>query len=64
MPRTVSLIITSPSDPASELDRLRVELVELAFTLDRRGQCEAADVATMVAARLAELLPLKPGGGG
>ncbi len=34
---------------------LRVELVELAYTLDRRGQPEASDVANLVAARLAEL---------
>ncbi|WP_221030379.1 hypothetical protein [Actomonas aquatica] len=44
---------------ATELARLRLELIELAFTLDQRGQCEAADVATMVAAELSELLPLK-----
>ena len=41
---------------------LRIELIDLAYELDCRGQCEAADVATTVAARLAELLPLKLGG--
>ena len=52
----------SPCAPKAEFESgladLRVELVDLAYELDRRGQCEAADVATMVAARLAELLPL------
>ena len=41
---------------------LRIELIDLAYELDCRGQSEAADVATTVAARLAELLPLKLGG--
>lgn len=38
-----------------QLDRLRAELVELAFQLDRRGRPEAADVAMTTSARLAEL---------
>ena len=60
---------TSPSAPERDLAltaalaALRVELIDLAFDLDRRGQCEAADVATTMAVRLAELLPLKLGGG-
>ncbi len=38
-----------------ELVQLRAELVELAFTMDRRGRLEAADVAMMVSARVGEL---------
>jgi hypothetical protein len=38
-----------------ELAQLRAELVELAFTMDRRGHPEAADVAMMVSARVEEL---------
>ena len=54
----MSPCVKSP-DVGTALADLRIELLEQAFELDRRGQCEAADVATMVAARLAELLPLK-----
>lgn len=61
MPRTANSIATSDSVPAVELARLRLELVELAFTLDRRGQCEAADVATMVSVRLESLLEAPQG---
>lgn len=38
-----------------KLDRLRAELVELAYTLDVRGHLEAADVAITTAARIGEL---------
>jgi hypothetical protein len=38
-----------------QLDQLRVELVELAFTLECRGRLDAADLALAVAARLEEL---------
>ena len=38
-----------------KLSGLRTELVDLAFVLDGRGACEAADVAMTTAARLAEL---------
>lgn len=38
-----------------KLDRLRTELVELAYTLDTRGQIGAADVAMTTAARIGEL---------
>ncbi len=38
-----------------KLAQLRGELVELAFTMDRRGRPEAADVAMMVSARVGEL---------
>ncbi len=38
-----------------QLAALRLDLIELAFVLDRRGQCEAADVANLVVARLQEM---------
>jgi hypothetical protein len=37
------------------LAALRVELVDLAFDLDVRGSCAAADVAMTTSARLAEI---------
>lgn len=40
---------------ARQLSCLRAELAELAFTLERRGRIDAADVAGAVAARLGEL---------
>lgn len=39
----------------NKLSGLRNELVDLAFVLDVRGSCEAADVAITTSARLAEL---------
>ena len=39
----------------ARLVELRDELAELSFTLDRRGQAEASDVAARISARLAEL---------
>jgi hypothetical protein len=38
-----------------KLDRLRTELVELAYTLDVRGRLDAADVAMTTSARIGEL---------
>jgi hypothetical protein len=38
-----------------KLDRLRIELVELAFTLECRGRLDAADVAMTTSARVGEL---------
>ncbi len=38
-----------------KLDILRMELVELAFVLERLGSREAADVAMTTAARVGEL---------
>jgi hypothetical protein len=38
-----------------KLDHLRTELVELAYTLETRGQIGAADVALTTAARIGEL---------
>ena len=38
-----------------KLEHLRTELVDLAYTLDTRGQLGAADVAMMTSARISEL---------
>ena len=38
-----------------KLDELRTELVDLAFTLERRGRHEAADVALTTSARVGEI---------
>jgi hypothetical protein len=38
-----------------KLDRLRTELVDLAFTLECRGRLDAADVAMTTSARVGEL---------
>lgn len=37
------------------LDALRVELVDLAYMLERRGRRDAADVALAVAGRVGEI---------
>jgi hypothetical protein len=42
-------------DIMEKLDALRTELADLAFTLDRRGRPDAADVALSVSARVGEL---------
>jgi len=39
-----------------QLEQLRTELADLAFVLDRRGRCDAADVAVTISARLGEIL--------
>jgi len=47
---------SSPVNPLLEkLASLRVELIDLAFVMDRRGRPEAADVAMTISARLGEL---------
>lgn len=49
---------TGESDPRlilRKLHGLQTELVELAFTLDRRGRPEAAEVAITLSGRLGEL---------
>jgi hypothetical protein len=38
-----------------KLSDLRAELVDLAFTMDRRGRLDAADVAMTASARVGEL---------
>lgn len=45
--------MTTSAQPWTDL---QIELRELAFTLDCRGDPAAADVAAMVAARIGELL--------
>lgn len=50
--------MSAPSPALSlreELHALRVELRDLAFEYDTRGRHDAADLATMIAARLDEL---------
>jgi hypothetical protein len=49
-------VVTAPHAQLLErLRALRVELVELAFTLDSRGRFDAADVAMTTSARVDEL---------
>ncbi|MBK8856642.1 MAG: hypothetical protein IPN11_02855 [Opitutaceae bacterium] len=45
----------APDIGQGRLAQLRVELVELAFTLECQGRLDAADLALAVAARLEEL---------
>lgn len=48
--------IELPSKTVGEkLDDLRLQLVELAVVLDRRGHFDAADVAMTTSARIGEL---------
>ncbi|HEY0944712.1 MAG TPA: hypothetical protein VGD81_05570 [Opitutaceae bacterium] len=43
------------TDVLKTLERLRSELVELAYALDTRGRLDAADVAMTTSARIGEL---------
>jgi hypothetical protein len=43
-------------DPCALLERLRTELVEQAFALERQGRLDAADAVLAVSGRLGELL--------
>lgn len=54
---TASAHSAPPTSPAllGQLRGLQTELIELAFTLDRRGRPEAADVALTISGRLGEL---------
>jgi hypothetical protein len=47
----------APPSPAMQscLGRLRTELADLAFDLERRGRLDAADVVMMLDARVREL---------
>lgn len=45
----------APGDVRTKLDRLRTELIDLAFVLETRGRLEAADVALATSARVGEL---------
>lgn len=50
----------------AKLSVFRAELAEIAFSMDRRGRAEAADVALMASARIAEIcdeLQPPPGSG-
>lgn len=49
------MVEANASELLAKLDRVRTELVELAYTLDTRGQREAADVAMLAFARIGEL---------
>ncbi len=42
-------------DVRTKLDRLRTDLIDLAFVLETRGRLEAADVALATSARVGEL---------
>ena len=46
---------TNATETLEKFGQLRAELIELAYTLDIRGQREAADVAMTTSARIAEL---------
>ena len=47
--------VASATAIREKLDDLRTQLVDLAFTLERRGQMEAADVAIATSSRVGEL---------
>jgi hypothetical protein len=49
------MVEVKPTEILEKLDQLRTELVELAYTLDTRGQLDAADVAMTTSARIGEL---------
>lgn len=54
-PHKSAMIEPNATEILEKLDRLRAELVELAYTLDSRGQLAAADVAMTTSARIGEL---------
>ena len=49
------MVEINATDILGKLDQLRTELVELAYTLETRGQLGAADVAMTTSARIGEL---------
>lgn len=49
------MVETPVTEILERLGQLRMELVELAYTLDTRGQLAAADVAMTTSARIGEL---------
>jgi hypothetical protein len=49
------MVKANATEILEKLDHLRTELVDLAYTLDTRGQVGAADVAMMTSARIGEL---------
>ncbi|HZP60541.1 MAG TPA: hypothetical protein VFB27_09480 [Opitutaceae bacterium] len=46
---------TAFDDVLKKLDQLRLELIELAYTLECRGRFDAADVAMTTSVRVGEL---------
>ncbi len=52
---TIPPMQTHTDDILTKLDALRTELAELAFTLDRRGRPDAADVAISTSNRVGKL---------
>jgi hypothetical protein len=49
------MVEANATEILEELARFRMELIELAYTLDTRGQHAAADVAMTTSARIGEL---------
>lgn len=49
------MVTANATEILEKLARLRTELVELAYSLDTRGQLAAADVAMTTSARIGEL---------
>lgn len=49
--------------PRERLEQLRTELVELAFTLERQGRLDAADVALEISGRIGEVATALAEGG-
>ncbi|MBA4136181.1 MAG: hypothetical protein C0518_02555 [Opitutus sp.] len=50
-----SSALAAPPPPRERLEQLRTELVELAFTLERQGRLDAADVALEISGRVGEV---------
>lgn len=51
----MSVSLSTPATQAT-LDRLRTELADLAFELERQGRRDAADVVMQIDARVCELV--------
>jgi len=51
----MSVSLSTPATQAT-LDRLRTELADLAFELERQGRRDAADVVMQIDARVRELV--------
>ena len=50
-----TMVEANATEILEKLDQLRTELVELAYSLDTRGQLDAADVAMRTSASIGEL---------
>jgi hypothetical protein len=55
--------VTSTDSLINQLAALRTELVDQAYTLERQGRLDAADVTLALSYRLAELCPTAAGDG-